>query len=153
MHLLSGKPSKNHFLRHLKVEMISPARFVGPLLLVFLLSLGCGENAHVRVSDNELPGTYVASFGKGKERLILYSDKTYEQVFSSPAASFTNHGKWETKYVLLDGTDVGLINANCSEDHPIPTPSCYRNLNVHRARGNLKLAINEAADWYFERIE
>jgi hypothetical protein len=107
------------------------ANFGRVLLLMLLVSLGCGEKGHVRVSDMELPGTYVASLETGKEQLILRSDKTYEQIFSSPTKKFTNRGTWETKYVLLEGTDIGLTHANCSEDRPLPTPDCYRNLNVH----------------------
>jgi len=120
-------------------------------LLMLLALLGCGEKGQVRVSDKELPGTYVASFETGKEQLILRSDKTYEQIFSSPTKKFTNRGTWETKYVLLEGTDIGLIHANCSEDRLLPMPDCYRNLNVHREGDKLKLALNEAADWYYQR--
>jgi hypothetical protein len=120
-------------------------------LLMLLALLGCGETGRVRVSDNELLGTYVASFGTGKEQLILRSDRTYEQIFSSPTKNFTNHGTWETKYVVLEGTDVGLIHANCSEASALTSPDCYRNLNVHREGGRLKLALNEAADWYYQR--
>jgi hypothetical protein len=120
-------------------------------LLVALALQGCGEEGHVRISEKEVPGTYVASFETGKEQLILRSDKTYEQIFSSPTKKFTNHGKWEAKYVLLEGTDIGLIHANCSEDRPPAGPDCYRNLNVHREGGKLKLALNEVADFYYER--
>lgn len=120
-------------------------------LLLLLVLQGCGEKDHVRVSDEKLAGTYVASFETGKEQLILRSDKTYEQIFSSPTKKFINRGTWEAKYVLLEGTDVGLIHANCSEDRPLPAPECYRNLNVHREGGKLKLALNEAADWYYQR--
>jgi hypothetical protein len=128
-----------------------PANFGRALLLMLLALPGCGEEGHVRVSDKELPGTYVASFETGKEQLILRSDKTYEQIFSSPTKKFTNRGTWETKYVLLEGTDIELIHANCSEDRPLPTPDCSRNLGVHREGGKLKLALNEAADWYYQR--
>jgi hypothetical protein len=122
-------------------------------LFVPLALQGCGEKGHVRISEKEVPGTYVASFETGKEQLILRSDKTYEQIFSSPTKKFTNRGKWEAKYVLLEGTDIELIHANCSEDedHPPPVPDCSRNLNVHREGGKLKLALNEVADFYYER--
>jgi len=134
------------------VWRIAVAGFSGPLFFLALVSLGCGRNGHVRISDADLPGTYVASFNTGTEKLILYSDNTYEQIFSSPAKSFTNRGKWETKYVLLGGTDIGLIHANCGEEHPVVISECYRNLNVHREGGKLKLALNESADWYYEQV-
>lgn len=140
------------FMYRLKRQCAGPWAKSGRLLLFALVALlGCGEKGRVRVSDKELPGTYVTSFETGKEQLILHSDKTYEQIFSSPTKKFTNRATWETKYVLLEGTDVGLIHANCSEDRPAQAPDCYRNLNVHREGGRLKLALNEAADWYYER--
>jgi hypothetical protein len=142
--MMYGDGSKERRLR-------LPAIFGRVLPLMLLAVLGCGEKGHVRVSDKELPGTYVASFAMGREQLILRPDKTYEQIFSSPTRTFTNRGTWEAKYVLLEGTDIGLIHANCSEDGPRPAQDCYRNLNVHREGGKLKLALNEAADWYYLR--
>jgi len=104
------------------------------------------------VRDAELMGTYVTDFHPGKEQLVLRSDKTYEQVFSSATRQFTHHGRWESTYVFLEGTDIELLNADCSEDDPRAIGPCERNLNVHRDGGKLKLALNEAADWYYERI-
>jgi len=125
---------------------------LGGFSMFALLALqGCSEKGHLRISEKEIPGTYVATFETGKEQLILRSDKTYEQIFSSPAKKFTNRGKWEAKYVLLEGTDIALIHADCSEDHPVPATDCYRNLNVHREGGKLKLALNEVTDFYYER--
>jgi hypothetical protein len=69
------------------------------------------KSGHVRISKKEVPGTYIASFGTGKEQLILRSDKTHERIFSSPTKKFINRGKWEAKYVLLEGTNIGLIHA------------------------------------------
>lgn len=120
-------------------------------LFVPLVFLGCGEKGHVRVTEKELPGTYVARFETGNEQLILRPDKTYEQIFSSPTKKFTNRGIWEAKYVLLEGTDVEILHANCSEDRSLPKPECDRNLNVHRDGGKLKLALNEVAEFYYER--
>jgi hypothetical protein len=102
---------------------------LGRVSLVPLALQGCGEKGHVRISEKEVPGTYVASFTTGKEQLILRSDKTYEQIFSSPTKKFTNRGTWEAKYVLLEGTDIGLVHANCSEDRSPAGSDCYRNLN------------------------
>ena len=118
-----------------------------------LLMSGCSAQGHVRVRDSQLLGTYVTDFHSGKEQLILRSDKTYEQVFSSPTRKFTNHGKWESHYVLLEGTDVELFNVNCSEDNAAATGSCERTLNVHWEDGKLKLALNETSDWYYDRTD
>jgi hypothetical protein len=123
------------------------------LALVSLALIACGERGHVRVSNAELVGTYVTEFASGKEQLVLRSDNTYKQVFSSDKRNFTNQGKWQSEYVLLEGTDVELTGANCSEDDPVVTGTCIRNLNVHRERGRLKLALNEAADWYYDRVD
>ena len=121
------------------------------MLLLFLLS-GCGAKGHVHVSDNELPGTYITQFKLGKEQLILHADNTYEQVFSSPQRQFSNRGKWKSKYVLFEGTDVELAGANCSEDGG-KSGDCIRNLNVHQTGKNLSLALNEASDWYYEKVD
>jgi len=127
---------------------------LNPIVLsVLLLTLaGCGAKGHVRVRDAELPGTYVTDFQSGKEQLVLRSDETYDQVFSSPTRSFKNRGKWQSHYILLEGTDIELLGANCSEDSAV-TGGCSRNLNVHRESGKLKLALNEAADWYYDRVD
>ena len=71
-------------------------------LLVLLALQGCGEKGHVRISEKEIPGTYVASFETGKEQLILRSDKTYEQIFSSPTKKFKVSAWgpfWKTGYL------------------------------------------------------
>lgn len=52
-----------------------------------------------------------------------------------------------------EGTDVELLNANCSEDDAAKSGSCERNLNIHRDHGKLKLALNEVADWYYDRVD
>lgn len=127
-------------------------RKVCALVLATLPLVGCSDKGRVRVSDKDLVGTYVTEFTSGKEQLVLRSDRTYEQVFSSAKRGFTNQGKWKSEYVLLEGTDVLLIGANCSEDHPAVTGTCERNLNVHSEKGRLKLALNEAADWYYDRV-
>ena len=121
------------------------------VLLCFFFVLSCGEKGHVRVSDDELPGSYVARFQTGEEELILRRDKTYEQIFTSPAKQFTNQGKWKTTYVFLEGTDVQLVDANCSEETTETAVRCSRTLNVHKQDGELSLALNEAADWYYVR--
>lgn len=114
--------------------------------------MGCSNR--VRASDQELLGTYVTNTNTGKEELILQPDKTYIQVFSSPRRQFTNRGSWKSSY-LFPGTTVELAGANLSEDDP--TDSALRHgilsLQVHKENDNLKLARNEAADWYYERLK
>lgn len=129
-----------------------PRLINGALAPSLVLLLGCGARGHVHVSDSELPGTYATQFEHGKEQLVLHADNTYEQVFSSPQKQFVNRGTWTSKYVLFEGTDVELLAANCSEDHPTDG-NCRRNLNVHKNGKKLSLALNEAADWYYQRID
>jgi hypothetical protein len=137
-------------------------------LMLFELA-GCGEPGRARVSDRALVGKYIIDFGKvtfrtagpqiaavpAKEQLILNPDKTYTQIFSSATRSFTNHGTWKTFNQFLDGTELELTGANLSEDDP-PDSQVKRgflNLQVHRESGTLKLARNEAADSYYNRVE
>jgi hypothetical protein len=129
-----------------------PRLIYGAFAPFVVLLLGCGAKGHVHVPDSELPGTYAAQFEHGKEQLILRADKTYEQVFSSPERQFINRGTWISKYVLFEGTDVELLAANCSEDNAT-VGNCRRNLNVHRDSKKLSLALSEAADWYYQRID
>ncbi len=128
---------------------------LGLALLVFLALLGCGEKGAVRVSDRELYGTYAGNFEAGKEQLILRSDKTYTQIFESPKKQFTHQGKWRSSNAFLGGTEVELIGANRTEDDTPGSrvPECDRNLQAHREKGKLKLALNETADWYYDRVD
>jgi hypothetical protein len=117
--------------------------------------IGCGEAGRVRVSEQELVGRYVATLDKGEERLELRGDKTYTQVFLSPGRQFTNQGTWESRNEFLGGTVVELSGANLSEGEPPGAPFRYGfvNMNVHKERSKLKLAIKEAADIYYERAD
>jgi hypothetical protein len=129
---------------------------------------GCGEPGRARVSDQDLVGEYVMEFGvkfvttgqrvaavRGKELLTLNQDKTYTQIFSSPTRNFTNHGTWKSSNEILGGTEIELSGANLSEDQPSDSQSRlgFLNLQVHREKGKLKLARNEAADSYYSRVE
>lgn len=88
----------------------------------------------------------------GKEQLILNSDRTYVQTFSSPTRQFTNRGTWQSSNHFLDGTEVTLLGANLSENDAADSPSKYGilYLQVHREKGKLKLSRSEAADWYYD---
>jgi hypothetical protein len=127
----------------------------GSALFAFMVVMGCGESGRVRASDQQLVGTYTATFDTGKEQLVLRSDRTYTQVFSSPARKFANQGTWESRNEFLGGTIVELQGANLSEAEPPGALFRYGSVNlpVHKEAGKLKLALNEAADFYYERAD
>src|SRR5579864_7422657 len=93
-------------------------------VLALLAFAGCGEPGPVRVSDEELGGTYVMEFQRvtftvtgqpvvtplGKEQLILNPDKTYVQILSSPIRKFTNRGTWSSSNYFLGSTEIELTN-------------------------------------------
>jgi hypothetical protein len=126
------------------------------LLLLTVLFCMCGCKKYlgqVRVSDAEVSGAYWTDFNTGKEDLTLNPDKTYVQVFASPARSFTSRGTWTSSNAFLGPTEVLLVGAVCSENDlgSSSTQYCSRNLVVHREGGHLRLALNESADWYYDR--
>jgi hypothetical protein len=142
--------------------------YLAGVALVRFSSAGCGAAGHVRVSDQDLVGKYVMEFQvtfvttgqrvaavRAKEQITLNQDKTYTQTFSSPTRDFTNHGTWKTSNELLGGTEIELAGANLSEDDPSDSQwkHGFLNLQVHREKGQLKLARNEAADSYYSRVE
>jgi hypothetical protein len=128
---------------------------------------GCGPPGRVRVSERELVGNYVLEFQsatstakgepvaspQGREQLTLNADKTYVQIFSTATRQFSNRGAWKSNS-LLGSTEIELAGAIVSESDPPTAPSARGSLmlQVHRERGQLKLARNEAADWYYERV-
>jgi hypothetical protein len=142
--------------------------FLAGLAFVMFALAGCGEAGRARVSDQDLVGKYVMEFGvtfvttgqrveaaRAREQLTLNQDKTYTQIFSSPTRNFTNRGTWKSSKELLGGTEIELAGANLSEDDPSASQlkSGFLNLQVHREKGKLKLARNEAADSYYSRVE
>jgi hypothetical protein len=116
--------------------------------LITCLISGCSDR--VRASDKEITGSYITRTNTGKEELILQPDKTYVQMFSSPNKQFENRGTWKTDNLFLDGTQIELASALLSEDETIERRG-FLILQVHREKGKLRLARNEAADWYYDR--
>jgi hypothetical protein len=142
-------------------QVTLPLKAWGIALLMLLPILGCGEEGQVRVSDQELPGTYTTEFPgpvpgleSGKEQLTLHSDKSFVQVFWSPRKHFTNRGRWRSENEFLGGTAVILDGASCREDGPAGTPvlECAAGFSVHRVGGVLKLAVVAEVDWYYDRV-
>jgi hypothetical protein len=131
------------------------------VLFYALLTIGCGPAGRVHVSEKELLGTYTTDFSGaynrqtvGKEQIIFRSDKTYEQIFSSPTKQFTNRGNWKLKKLFLSGTEIELDGFNVSDNEPshLSTNDGILFLQVHRENGKIKLARNEAFDWYYDRV-
>jgi hypothetical protein len=119
-----------------------------------ILATGCGEEpGRARVKRDEVVGVYEAKFQHGLEKLELKSDRTYIQEFISENGPVYHSGRWTLTNNFFDGSDVVLYGALVSEDEaPGLAPKMGdRTLNVHRRSGNLTLALNEAADWYFVR--
>lgn len=142
--------------------------YLACVAFVMLAFAGCGEPGRAHVSDQDLVGEYVMEFGitfvttgqrvgavRAKEQLTLNQDKTYTQTFSSPTRNFTNRGVWKTSNELLGGTEIELTGFILSEDDPSDSrvKPGFLNLQVHRENGTLRLARNEAADSYYNRVE
>ncbi len=117
---------------------------------------GCeDESGRVRVKRDQVIGVWETNFDKGSERLELKSDGAYVQEFHSRQRTIQHTGRWEIKNNFLDGSDVNLIDAVVSENDAAGEPQRigYRTLNVHKRSGKLALALNEVADWYFDRVQ
>ncbi len=122
--------------------------------ILLLLAIGCGEQGAARASITELVGNYETEFQHGKERITLNSDMTFLQVFSSSHGQITTKGTWQKSNQFLGPTEVLLVGNYASEDNPAGSKPIYgqRNLVVHKEHGKLELALNEAADWYYDRV-
>jgi hypothetical protein len=127
------------------------------LLAAVCLLLGChtrdADEGSVRVTRAQVIGVYETKFDNGSERLELKEDETYVQDFSSKSRPFHHTGQWRIENLFLDGSEVVLSNAALSEDdgtHPLAFGELR--LYTHDRSGNVALARNEVADWYYERI-
>ena len=129
------------------------ARFFTVVLPVLLL--GCGEKGQARASVPELVGTYETEFKNGKERIVLNSDMTFSQIFFSSSGQIATKGKWTLSTEFWGATEVHLVGNYASEDRPSNSAAVYgqRTLIVHKEQGKLKLALNEAADWFYDRVQ
>jgi len=120
-----------------------------------LLASGCSdEPGRIRATAKQVLGVYIARFDSGVEHLELRADGVYVQDFQSPKRPFVHSGKWIVKDNFLGRTDVILLDAVVSEDNQDSrtTKTGERVLNVHMRGNKIALAINEVADWYFEKV-
>jgi hypothetical protein len=123
-------------------------------IILSVLSSACrSEPGRVHAEAEQLVGVYEAQFDKGKERLELKSDGTYVQDFQNLQSSLSHSGRWEATNHFLGATDIILENAILSENNTAAQRTGTRILNVHRRSGKLELALNEAADWFFYRVQ
>lgn len=119
-----------------------------------LIAVACdGSAGRARATRDQLIGEYETQVDQGIEGLELKNDGTYVQEFRLARKSFRHTGKWEIEHHLFDGTDVVLLDAVISKDDidTLGKRIGTQNLNVYRHSGRIALALNEAADWYFER--
>jgi len=123
-------------------------------LLATLETVACREPGQVRAGRSQVVGVYEIKLHNGVERLELKDDGTYSQDFSFESRPFHQAGQWRISDRFLSGTDVMLTNAAVTEDdEKRPLRFGDLTLNVHDHEGNLALARNEVADWYFERAK
>ena len=132
-------------------------RLIKQLLVpgLLLAMIGCGEEpGRVRVKQGEVIGEYEAGFRQGREKLELREDHTYIQDLVSEKQAIHQTGSWRMENHLFGGSNIILVGAVVSEDDPTSSArrTGDRTLNAHKRSGKLALAINEAADWYFVRI-
>jgi hypothetical protein len=116
---------------------------------------GSEEEGRIHVIPSEVVGVYHS----GNERLELQPNGTYVQDVASASPPIHRLGHWQIANHFLDGSEVLLINAVVSEP-PIPPidPSPHLvfgdlPMYVHRRSGQVALARNEVADWYYERSQ
>ena len=123
-------------------------------VLLTIPTIGCTENGACRASVRQLVGTYETQFQYGSEQLTLAPDMTFVQVFNSAHGQITTRGNWKKSNQFLGPSEVFLIGNYSSERNAPDSRPTYgqRILIVHREQGKLKLALNEAADWYYDRV-
>jgi hypothetical protein len=129
--------------------------FIALCQILFVLT-GCeAEPGRVRAKREQVVGIYETNFDKGRERLELKGDGTYVQEFLSPQRTIQHTGKWEIEDAFLGGSDVNLVDAFVSENDTEGAPQRigFRTMNAHKRSGKIALALNEVADWYFDRVQ
>lgn len=72
-----------------------------PLICSVLLLVACE-----RVSEDEVPGVYVASYAGGSDRLTILPNGEYTHLLSTDNGPVTNSGKWTVE--TLSGEHMGI---------------------------------------------
>jgi hypothetical protein len=123
---------------------------LGPVLAA--CSAGSEEQGRIRVTAADVVGVYRS----GTERLELQPNGTYVQDIPSESPPLHHTGRWKILTHFLDGSEVLLINAAVVEPSTPTDPSPHLFLGdlpmfAHKRSGQIALARNEVADWYYER--
>jgi hypothetical protein len=136
-------------------------RWQSALRIVIVITLGsvlvaCSggseEQGRIHVNPVDIVGVYHS----GTERLDLQPNGTYVQDISSASPPLHRTGRWRILNHFLDGSQLLLIDAAVSvpatPKDPVPHP-VFGDLRmyVHKRSGQVALARNEVADWYYER--
>jgi hypothetical protein len=132
---------------------------VGVLLMICALvacSGGSEELGRIHVTAAQVTGLYELKLDNGIERLELKPDGTYIQDTVSKSRPLHHKGQWRIINQFFDGSQVLLINAAIT---PPATPEekdpqlTFGDLPMyaHHHSGQVALARNEVAEWYYER--
>jgi hypothetical protein len=135
----------------------SALRRVTVITLGFALAAcsgGSEDEARLHVSPSDVVGLYHS----GTERLELQPNGTYVQDFPSASPPIHRSGHWRIRSHFLDGSEVLLINAAVSVPATPADPAPHLvfgdlSMYVHKRSGQVALARNEVADWYYERSQ
>ncbi len=137
---------------------------LGPLAGAFLAaqcalvacSSGPGEQGRIRVTPTQVIGLYELELDRGVERLEIKADGSYFQDTVSDSRPIHHSGRWKIVSHFLDGSEVLLLNAVVTspmtpDDKSPRAGFADVSLYAHNRSGQIVLARNEVADWYYER--
>ena len=137
--------------------MAAVAMLSGVLLAVTCTLVACSggseEEGRIRVTPAQVTGIYKL----GSERLELKSDGTYIQDTVSESRPLRHTGQWRVVNNFFSGGEVLLIDAAIASDvgpEGKALPLSYGDLRLlaHNRSGEVALARNEVAEWYYERM-
>lgn len=117
------------------------------LLILGSLSLGgcfVGPDVEGRAhaSKADVVGSYKLRLDDGVERLELKADGTYVRDTLVHSKHVLSNGVWTIDSWNFGNTDV-----------QIKTTDREINLQVYKRHGQIELARNAIADWYYERVQ
>jgi hypothetical protein len=140
---------------HLRLKRTVLVTLAGVQLAMICALVACSggseEVGRIRVTPAQVAGIY--KLGSG-ERLELKPDGTYIQETISEPLHHT--GQWRIVNHFLDGSQVLLINAAIAPPPEDKSPHlAFADLPMyaHNHSGKVALAVNEVAEWYYERLQ